>query len=47
MSELSRVASQLSGEQLQALTAELGKTGFNAGALEAILSEARDEHKSP
>jgi hypothetical protein len=43
MSELSQIASQLSGEQLQALTAELGKTGFNAGALEAILAEARDE----
>jgi hypothetical protein len=43
MSELSRIAGQLSGEQLQALTGELGKTGFNTGELEALLSEARDE----
>jgi hypothetical protein len=43
MSELSRIAGQLSGEQLQALTAELGKTGFNTGELEALLSEAREE----
>jgi hypothetical protein len=47
MGELSRLANQLSGDQLKALTSELGKTGFNAGALEAILSEARDEHKAP
>jgi hypothetical protein len=47
MSELSRIASQLSGEQLQALTTELGKSGFNASELEAILSEARSGEEKP
>jgi hypothetical protein len=47
MSELSRLTGQLSGEQLQALTTELGKSGFNADALEAILSEARSGEEKP
>jgi hypothetical protein len=37
MNELSQIATQLSGEQLRALTAELGKTGINTSALEDIL----------
>lgn len=47
MGELSRIASQLSGDQLKALTTELGKSGFNPGALEAILSEARSGETKP
>jgi hypothetical protein len=37
MSELSQIANQLSGEQLRALTAELGKSGINTSALDDIL----------
>lgn len=48
MGELSRIASQLSGDQLKALTNELSRSGgFNAGELEAILSEARTGETKP
>jgi hypothetical protein len=47
MNELSRVTSQLSGDQLKALTDELGKSGFNASALESILNDAKDGQPQP
>jgi hypothetical protein len=43
MNELSRITSQLSGDQLKALSEELGKSGFNAGSLEALLNEAQEK----
>lgn len=46
MNELSRVTSQLSGDQLKALTDELGKSGFNTGSLDSILNEAKDGQHS-
>jgi hypothetical protein len=41
LSELSQLASQLPPEQLQAITAELGKAGMDMNALQQLLSSAR------
>ncbi len=43
LSELSRVTSQLSGDQLKAISEELGKSGFNPGSLDALMKEAQEK----
>ena len=43
--ELSQLAGQLSGEQLQSLMAELGKSGINTSALDDILK--REQGQQP
>jgi hypothetical protein len=47
MNELSRITSQLSGDQLKALSEELGRSGFNAGSLEALLNQAQEKPSNP
>ena len=43
LSELSRVTSQLSGDQLKAISEELGKSGFDPGSLDALMKEAQEK----
>lgn len=43
LSELSRVTSQLSSDQLKAISDELSKSGFNPGSLEALMKEAQEK----
>ena len=43
LSELSRVTSQLSGDQLKAISEELSKSGFNPGSLDALMKEAQEK----
>lgn len=46
MDDLARITSQLSGDQLKALSEELGKSGYDAKSVEALLSGASQKQGS-